>query len=126
MLAQLIIMLRGTDKKAMPTFSLQLLLEEMEQATQRYALPEKLCTRLFLAYRSGNANAGQETDSPRLTPTHLSDATATLLFAMRSLDLLLQPSVLPRLDSRALSASFCEVASLTLIEYREHNDECLR
>lgn len=80
MLAQLIIILGGTDKKAMPTFSLQLLLEEMEQATQRYALLEKLCKWQFLPCRSGNANAGRETDSPRLTPTHLSFATATLLF----------------------------------------------
>ena len=101
MLAQLTIILGGTDEKAMSTFSLQLLLEEMEIVTQDYELLEKLRQRQSLPYSSGNetdysldasasccaneehypsgnANAGWGKGFPQLTPTLWSFATATL------------------------------------------------
>jgi hypothetical protein len=101
MLAQLTIILGGTDVKAMSTFSLQLLLEEMEIVTQRYELLEKLRQRQSLPYPSGNEigysldasaswrtngehypsgnrNAGWGKGFPKLTPTLWSFATATL------------------------------------------------
>ena len=101
MLAQLTIILGGTDEKAMSTFSLQLLWEEMENVTQRYKLLEKLRQRQSLPYPSGNEadysldasacccangehypsgnrNAGWGKGFPTLTSALLSFATATL------------------------------------------------
>ena len=53
MLAQLTIILGGTDEKAMSTFSLQFLWEEMENVTQRYKLLEQLRQRQSLPYLLG-------------------------------------------------------------------------